>query len=60
MHINMQSPVTLIIIKNLPKHYEQASQTDDANQGRLQARWVYGTYLKARANFAGLDKKIAN
>ena len=56
----MQSPVTLIIIKNLPKHYEQASQTDDANQGRLQARWVYGTYLKARANFAGLDKKIAN
>ena len=40
MQINMQSPVTLIIIKHLPKHYKQASQTDDANQGRLQARSI--------------------
>ena len=42
MQINMQSPVTLsiIIIRYLPKHYKQASQTDAANQGRLQARSI--------------------
>ena len=40
MHVIMQSPVTLIIIKYLPKHYKQASQADDTNQGRLQARSV--------------------